>query len=343
MRFLFAWQHVKPIHRLAGADGLQQAITQLDGFEVAAAAWEKSVLPLRVERYEPSMLDTLSLTGEVGWARLSPPSGAMPVGATPIALFLRDHAAAWQSLRDPHDVVLSEAAQRVLDALRTRGASFARDLGQDDVEHALAELVAAGLVTSDGFAGLRSLVGTSTNARLAGRWSPLAGTGDVLPREEAVELQAQALLRRYGVVCRRLLARESNVAPWRELARVYRRLEARGDIRGGRFVHGLSGEQFALPSAVQQIRELRRTPPDHRVVVISAADPLNLTGILTSGERVRSVASNRIAWRDGIPVSVMEGDMLRPLIDVEEPAAMEIATALAGRRVAVAAGWVGRV
>ncbi len=342
MRFLFAWQHVTPIHRLAGADGLQQAITQLDGFEVAAAAWEKSVLPLRVERYEPSMLDTLSLTGEVGWARLSTPSGAMPVGATPIALFLRDHAAAWQSLRDLHDIVLSEAAQRVLDTLRTRGASFARDLGQDDIEHALAELVAAGLVTSDGFAGLRSLVGTSTNARLAGRWSPLTGTGDPLPREEAVELQAQGLLRRYGVVCRRLLAREANVAPWRELARVYRRLEARGDIRGGRFVHGLSGEQFALPSAVQQMREIRRTPPDHRVVVISAADPLNFTGILTSGERVRSVASTRIAWRDGIPVSVMEGDMLRPLVDVEEPAAIEIATALAGRRVAVAAGWVGR-
>ena len=345
MRFLFAWQHAAPIHRLAGADGLQQAITQLDGFEVAAVAWEKSVLPLRVDRYEPSMLDTLSLTGEVGWARLSAPSGAMPVGATPIALFLRDNAAAWQSLRDAHDVVLSEPAQRVLEALRTRGASFARDLpqeGVEDVERALAELVGAGLVTSDGFAGLRSLIGTAMNARLAGRWSPLAGTGEVLPREEAVEMQARALLRRYGVVCRRLLARETNAAPWRELARVYRRLEARGEIRGGRFVSGLSGEQFALPGAVERMREIRRTPPDHRVIVISAADPLNLTGILTTSERVRAVAGNRIAWCDGIAVSVMEGDMLRPLVEVEEPAAMEIATALAGRRVAVAAGWVGR-
>jgi ATP-dependent Lhr-like helicase len=345
-RFLFAWQHAAPSSRLTGLDGLQEVLTQLDGFEVAAAAWEKAVLPLRVERYDPSLLDTLSLNGDIGWARLSAPSGTTPVAATPVALFLRDHAEAWQSLRGSQEVELSERARELLEALRARGASFARDLAAE--EGALAELVAAGLITSDGFAGLRSLVGIAPSARMAGRWSCLSsggtqsggGTGALAC--DPVETQARTLLRRYGVVFRRLLTREPSAAPWRELARVYRRLEARGEIRGGRFVHGMSGEQFALPQAVEQLREIRRTPPDGRVVVISAADPLNLTGILTTGERLRAVASNRIAIRDGIALSVMEGDMLRPLVEVEGYASLEVAAALAGRRVPVAAGWVGR-
>jgi ATP-dependent Lhr-like helicase len=340
MRFLFAWQHVTPSARLSGGDGLQQLIAQLDGFEIAASAWEKSILPPRMDRYDPSLLDVLCLAGEVGWARLSPATGAMPVGATPVALYLRDHAAAWQALRGDAAIVLSEHAQRLLDALRARGASFARDLADlPELDRAFAELVAAGLVTSDGFAGLRALVGASPNARLAGRWSLLGGDGD---REEAVEMQARVLLRRYGVVFRRLSAREPNAAPWRELARVYRRLEARGEIRGGRFVAGMSGEQFALAEAVDTLREIRRQPPDGKVLVISAADPLNLTGVLTTNEKVRAVAANRIAYRDGAAVSVMEGDMLRPLADVDTASAMDIAAALAGRRVAVSSGWVGR-
>jgi ATP-dependent Lhr-like helicase len=338
-RFLFAWQHATPKTRLTGVDGLQQVVAQLDGFEIAAAAWEKHVLPLRVERYEPSLLDSLSLTGDVGWARLSAATGAMPVGATPIALFLADHAGAWQSLRDERDLVLTEGARRVLEALRTRGASFARELNEPDLERALAELVAAGLITSDGFAGLRSLVGTAPNARLAGRWSPLTSGVD---REAAVEAQARTLLRRYGVIFRRLLTREPNAAPWRELARIYRRLEARGEIRGGRFVAGMSGEQFALAEAVERLRELRRDGPDGTVIVISAADPLNLTGILTTGERVRVVATNRIAFRDGVAISVMEGDYLRPLASLDESLAMDVAAALAGRRVLATSGYVGR-
>ncbi|HWS71698.1 MAG TPA: ATP-dependent DNA helicase, partial [Thermoanaerobaculia bacterium] len=339
-RFLFAWQHATSSTKLAGVDGLQQIVAQLDGFEIAAAAWEKHVLPLRVASYEPSLLDSLSLTGDVGWARLSAATGAMPVGATPIALFLADHAGAWQSLRDEQELVLTEGARRVLEALRTRGASFAREINEPDLERALAELVAAGLITSDGFAGLRSLVGTAPNARLAGRWSPLpAGVG----RDEAVEAQARTLLRRYGVVFRRLLTREPNAAPWRELARIYRRLEARGEIRGGRFVAGMSGEQFALGEAVDRLRELRREGADGSVIVISAADPLNLTGILTTAERVRAVATNRIAFRDGVAISVMEGDYLRALADVDEALAMDIAAALAGRAVPVSSGYVGRL
>ena len=150
------------------------------------------------------------------------------------------------------------------------------------------------------------------------------------------------LLRRYGVVFRRLLAREANAAPWRELSRVYRRLEARGEIRGGRFVTGMSGEQFALPDAVERLREVRRSAHDGALVVISAADPLNLAGILTVGERIRAVPSNRIAYRDGTAISALEGEVVRPLVEVDASSALEVASALAGKRVPVGRGWIGR-
>jgi ATP-dependent Lhr-like helicase len=313
-RFLFAWQHVTTSTRLTGIDGLHEIIKQLDGFEIAMNAWERHILPLRVDRYEPSLLDSLCFSGEVGWARLT----------TGIALAPRTHVAAWLAPESPPPA-LSENAQRVLDSLRARGASFARDLGAE--QESIEELANAGYVTSDGFIGRRP--------ERAGRWSLLVASTD---REGAVETQARALLQRYGVIFRRLLTREPNAAPWREVARVYRRLEARGEIRGGRFVAGMSGEQFALPEAVERLREIRRSAPDGRVIVISAADPLNLIGILTTGERIRAIPGTRIAYRDGNALSVMEGDFLRPLAEPD----MDVAMALAGRRVPVAAGFVGR-
>ena len=312
MRFLFAWQHVT--EKVSGVEGLRTLVAQLDGFEVAQNAWERSILPARMDRYDASMLDALTLAGEAGWAKL-------PTG---VALFLREHSNAWLGLPPPTSAAFSETAQRILDTLRSRGASFFESKDRE----ALDELVGAGLVTSDGFIGRRS----------PGRWS-LLGTTEA---EDAVEIQARALLLRYGVVFRRLAVREANTAPWRELARVFRRMEARGEIRGGRFVTGMSGEQFALPDAVTRLREIRREQSNGRVAIISAADPLNLTGIITAGERVRAIASNRIAYRDGIPVSVMEGDFLRPLAEMEPASAMEIASALAGRRVPVVSGFVGR-
>jgi ATP-dependent Lhr-like helicase len=218
----------------------------------------------------------------------------------------------------PPAATLSEAAQRLLDQLRAQGASFLK------ADQALDELVATGLITSDGFLGRR------------GRWSLLP---DSAPDPE---VQAWAFLHRYGVVFRRLVVREANAAPWRELSRVYRRLEARGEIRGGRFVSGMSGEQFALAGAVERLREMRREGPDGKLIIINAVDPLNLTGVLTTGERVRAVHTNRIAYRDGVAVSVLEGDYLRPLADLEATVAMETAAALAGRRVPVAAGFIGR-
>jgi hypothetical protein len=182
MRFLFAWQHVSPSSKLTGIDGLQAVIAQLDGFEVAATAWEKSILPARIDAYEPQLLDMLCLAGEVGWARLSPAQTSV-VGATPIALFLREHADAWQSLRGASEIVLSERARAVLDTLQSKGACFARDLG--DVVHetgeALAELVSAGLIASDGFAGLRTLVNANARANFADAGRSSADRGWTMP------------------------------------------------------------------------------------------------------------------------------------------------------------------
>ena len=373
VRFLFDWQHLTPAHRLSGAEGVLQAIRRLDGFDAAAGAWEGALLPARLDRYDPALLDLLCLTGRVGWARLSGHERATRlIRSTPIALFLGEHAAAWRHLaatvEDENPPRLGAAAQTVLACLRARGALFAHEIAgiaadtgasggspvaADEVREALGELVSAGRAVSDGFAGLRGLVADRDGALAsitAGRWSAMrpidtggvsspAGTMD----EAIVDVQARALLDRYGVICRRLLARETRALPWRVLARVYRRLEARGDIRGGRFVAGLSGEQFALPEAVERLREVRRTAPDHRVVAISAADPVNLAGIVTAGSRVPAVATTRIAYRDGVPLAALEGDYMRPLGEIDPAIAGEVASVLAGRRMPpVISGFVGR-
>jgi ATP-dependent Lhr-like helicase len=356
MRFLFDWQHLTRTSRVTGPEGLLRIVRTLDGYEIAAGAWESSVLPPRMDRYDPGMLDMLCLTGQVGWARVSrTASPSRLVRATPVALFIREHAPDWQALSAPADApVLSVEARRILDHLDSRGASFAHELASAcaldsaALRAAIGELVSAGLAASDGFAGVRALIAereiAARETQTAGRWAALPRDRSADTQERAVETHARALLQRYGVVCRRLLARESNAQPWRVLARVYRRLEERGEIRGGRFVSGLSGEQFALPEAVDRLREMRREGPDGRVTVISGADPLNLTGIITPGERVAAVAATRIAYRDGVPLAVLEGDYMRPLGPIEADAVSGIATALAGRPVPpIISGFVGRV
>jgi ATP-dependent Lhr-like helicase len=354
MRFLFAWQHVAPASQCTGIDGLRAVLAQLDGVELPARAWEGDVLPARLDRYDPSMLDLLCLTGDVAWARLS--SGpTQVVGATPIALFLREDADAWMALREPREPTLRPETVPVIERLRSHGASFghelmaACDLSDDSFRAAIGELVSAGLAASDGFAGLRAIIGTGrapapvrlNRTNSAGRWSARGG-GNITVRVEAIERLAWALLHRYGVVFRRMLTREPAEVPWRELARVYRRLEARGEIRGGRFVSGMPGEQFALADAVERLREVRREPADHRLITISAADPLNLTGIVTPGDRLRAVTANRIVYRDGVPLAAMEGDMLRTLAPVDPSISADVAAAAAGRRVPVISGYVGR-
>ncbi len=368
MRFLFVWQHVDATSRLAGLDGLREVIAQLDGIEASARAWERDLLPARIAQYDAAMLDMLCLTGLVGWARLSS-AATQVVTATPIALFLREHADTWMSLtREAREAASQPSEARhaaVVALLRANGASFANaiadacDLQEDQLRRALAELVAEGVISSDGFAGLRAIIAAASGTRgrlhrvdAAGRWfvvdggrEPGSATQDSSreARGAAVEMLAWTLLRRYGVIFRRLLTRESFDVPWRELVRVYRRLEARGDIRGGRFVTGMSGEQFALPEAVERLREVRRSPASNALITISGADPLNLTGIVAGAERIRVSASTRIVYRNGIAIAAMEGDMLRTLADVAANIAADAAAAAAGRRVPVTAGYVGRV
>jgi ATP-dependent Lhr-like helicase len=370
MRFLFAWQHVEASARLTGLEGVRAVVGLLDGLELAASAWERVVLPARVDGYEPSMLDLLCLTGEVGWERFSAPLTAQPlsrvVASTPIALFLREHGAMWRlaaaangsSLASPTangsiEKPFGHATRRVLGALRARGASFARELSSacaidlDATHAALSELAAAGVAASDGFAGLRALVRpgngrTAQRADATGRWSLVGAASDVTV-EGIAEAQAWTLLRRYGVVFRRLVVQEANALPWRDLVRVLRRLEARGEIRGGRFVSGMSGEQFALPLAIERLRETRRAREDGALTIISAADPLNLTGVLQAGERVRAIEGTRIAYRGGVALAAVEGDYLRPLAPSLELVGSDVVSALAGRpRPAMAGGFVGR-
>lgn len=351
MRFLFAWQHADGTDKLASIDGLREALAIVDGFEAAASAWERAILPLRIEGYDPQLLDMLCFAGEVGWARLSSPvvdplNPPRLVPATPMSLFLRDHAEAWQRLRGEDSALadrerhLPDAARAVLAVLHHRGASFLTDLvtasglSEDVVRQSIGALVASGLVASDGFSGLRALIAIARGipavhdrrTRFAGRWTVLSRSD----RESgiAVETFCRTLLRRYGIVFRRLLARETNTVPWRDLTRVYRRLEARGELRGGRFVSGMSGEQFALPEAVERLRAIRRLPANGRVLTISAADPLNLAGIVTSGERVRSAVRTRIAYRDGVPLAVKEGDVVRQLSPLDDATTGDVLAAL---------------
>jgi ATP-dependent helicase Lhr and Lhr-like helicase len=330
LRFLLGWQRVTPDARMEGPDALEVLIRQLEGFEAPAGAWETEILPARLDGYEPSWLDDLCLSGRVAWARLRPRNGgersATPVRTTPITLLVRRHATLWASLSSTEDAARpSSRGQAVEDFIRQNGASFFDEMVEGtgllrpQVEEALAELVALGVVTSDSFGGLRALLrkpgggrrrrNTMFTMENAGRWA-LARRPQPQrdARPEAVEHLARALLLRYGVVFWRLLEREAPwLPPWRDLLRVYRRLEARGEIRGGRFVAGFSGEQFALPDAVGVLREARRKPEAGVWVSLSGADPLNLAGILTPGPKLAGLTGNRLLYRDGLPVALFAG------------------------------------
>jgi len=333
MRFLLHWQHVAGEARLNGVEGLAGAIEQLDGFEVQAGAWEQDVLTARVKDYDPGFIDRLCLSGRMAWGRITPASGASkaPLRSSPIALMPREHAVLWRPEGEPEAGELSSDARAVHQILSSRGASFFHELSaaagllRSQVERALGELAGAGLVTADSFSGLRALLAPSEKHRrrtrrrgsdvgvdTAGRWALLRG--DAATDEKArVETLAKVLLRRYGVVFRALLAREPRLPAWRELASVYRRLEARGEIRGGRFVSGFGGEQFALPDAVGRLRALRKQEKAGELVALSAADPLNLVGIVTPEARVAAIAANRVLFRDGLAIAALEGGEVRRL------------------------------
>ncbi len=356
MRYLFDWQGVQTDRndpRREGEAGLEAVIAQLEGYAVSAGAWETDILPLRVKRYLPNMLDRLCAGGQIVWQRPLPrvvadaKARSGPVRSTPIQLYAREQAAAWRSRETDEMPALSSRGEKLLELLKAQGASFFIDLVIDtgmlrtEVEQALAELVSRGLVTSDSFTGLRALlapankrpgygrqrrsrrsaVGGINDIDAAGRWSvarhrPMTQTDGGLADPE-VEHIARALLKRYGVVFRKLLARETDLPPWRELYYVYRRMEARGEIRGGRFVTGFAGEQFALPEAMCLIRKHRENDIV-TMVTISAADPLNLLGVVLPGDKVPAVPGNRILFKNGKPIALQMGSEVEFLEDVAQ-------------------------
>jgi len=333
MRWLLRWQHVAPGTQVQGERSTLEVLRQIQGFEIPANAWERQILARRIANYDPQWLDQLCLTGAVGWGRLSPHPATLedsvagkrrviPTSVAPITFFVREEAD-WMTphnpaANQPEGRGLSEGARQVLDFLRQRGASFFADIvrGTDklkaEVETGLWELVAAGVVTADGFDNLRSLIdpkrragqGSGRTARprhSSGRWA-LLHTDQLVERNRTVEATCWMLLKRYGIVFRDLLARETNLPKWRELQMAFRRLEDRGEIRGGRFVDGFLGEQFALPVAVESLRATRKMPPSGETITLSAADPLNLVGILVPGERIPAISGRSVSFRDGVPV-----------------------------------------
>ena len=348
IRFLLVWQGVRPASRKHGRLGLAKVIEQLQGFELAAGAWEREVLPARVTSYDSAWLDALCLSGEIAWGRLAPRDSAAgaPTRAAPITL-ARRRDLGW--LLAPHDRTeeggLSPVARDVLAHLRDVGASFMDEIAlgaqlpADEVEEALWELVAAGRVTGDGFSGLRALLVPSAasfsgrgrfygRARAAapriaaGRWALLrappssamteravsgeSSRSSVSAAEEPLTSLARQYLRRYGIVFRDLLAREPHAPAWRDLLGIYRRMEMRGEIRGGRMVAGFIGEQFAASDALDALRAIRREPRSGEVIRLSACDPLNLVGVITPGPRIPAVLGHYVTYRDGVPLAQEE-------------------------------------
>jgi len=363
MRFLCDWHGLTLEPRPEGPQALAAVVGRLEGFEAPAIAWEADLLPSRLEGYDPQWLDELCRAGKATWLRLTvpPPTergerarGPAPVRVTPIALLTRRHLLAWQgrSAGKPGEAIeLGARARRVADFLAQHGASFFDEIASGtgllkaEIEEALAELAALGLAAADSFAGLRALLvpadkrrGAGRRRRAAvpqleeaGRWALLKRNAEVPggSAEERVEIVARTLLGRYGVIFKRLLAREGSGLPsWYELLRVLRRLEARGEIRGGRFVAGMAGEQYALPEAVTGLRATRKRPPDGRLVSLSAADPLNLAGIVTPGARVPGLANNRVLLRDGLPVAIGIGGEVKFLEALAPEAEWQARTAL---------------
>ena len=335
VRFLLKWQHADPSSRLEGEGGLFDIIEQMQGFEGACGALETELLPCRMNSYKPGFLDGLCLGGDVVWGRLSysrsngkEPSGRSALTrTTPITLALRESIDWLWDVFQGEELNPPGAAGEVLDVLSRRGACFLSDMVSGtrrlpaDVEEALWQLAASGRITSDGLEPLRRRIkgnsGTNGHGRRAsktrrsllrrppgqGRWSLLEA---VDPKDNPAEARARQLLLRYGIVFPELLAREPMAPRWRELVRVLRRLEARGEIRGGRFVSGFVGEQFALPEAVESLRAVRNQEPNGQMVAVSACDPLNVVGILTPGDKVPAVLGNRVVYRDGVPVASLE-------------------------------------
>ncbi len=358
VRFLFEWQHVAGAARVSGPEALPAVLAQLEGFEAPAPLWEAEVLPARVKDYASSWLDDLCTAGRTMWTRLRPlASGAQSsLRATPILLLPRRVAPTWSLLASAaaDDEALGGRARRVFDFLEASGASFFDEIADGarllraELEDALAELVVRGRANCDSYAGLRALLvpaarrataASRSRRRVAlfgvedaGRWNVIRPprAADAKTSSEAIEHVARTLLRRYGVVCFQLLEREAAwLPPWRELVRVWRRLEARGEIRGGRFIAGVTGEQFALPDAIATMRAVRRRPPDDTLVCLSASDPANLLGTVLAGPKVPRVAGSRVLYRDGLAIGTSVAGQIELLLPLDVAQARAATRALA--------------
>ncbi|MBN8229257.1 DEAD/DEAH box helicase [Corallococcus macrosporus] len=348
MRFLFRWHHLEDVDALRGSTGLLKAVRLLQGYEAPASAWERFLLPARMRGYTPDLMERACYAGEVAWGRVTlkdPPKPAgprrgapveppepvvvkrsSPTRNAPLTFTVREDLEWMLAAARPHAVLadggvwtppdLSAAAKDVVGVLERRGACFFQDLVTRarrlpaEVEDALWELVAKGLVTADAVQNLRILQSPAHRKRQKllnrggpGRWTLLAPS-EPKSQEEVTESLAKLFLQRYGIVWRDLVMRESLAPTWRDLLFVYRRMEARGELRGGRFVSGFVGEQFALPEAVDMARAVRRAAPSGVRIQLSGVDPLNLTGVVTPGPRVAALPNNVVTYVDGIPQGV---------------------------------------
>ncbi|MBX9850484.1 MAG: DEAD/DEAH box helicase [Cytophagaceae bacterium] len=344
MRYLFQWHGITE-KQSEGPRALEEILKTLEGFEAAASAWESDILPLRMKDYDYQWLDNCCLSGKTVWGRFRVNKGAekksiTPVKTTPIMLVTRGNLSLWKEWSDiqKDSFELSHAATKVYDFLASKGASFFEEifigakLLKVQVEEGISELVSAGLITSDSFTGVRALLVPSKyklnsvrrktvafKMEEAGRWSLLnpnhaAENGD---SNVLIETIAKLLLNRYGVVFRKLADTETISPPWRDIVKVYRKMEARGEIRGGRFVDGVWGEQFALPDAVASLRQIRKEAKTGNLISISASDPLNLHGVLGPGKKISSFPGNRVLYRDGVVVAVQEGGEVKYFSEVE--------------------------
>jgi ATP-dependent Lhr-like helicase len=347
MRFLLHWQRVAPGTQREGRSGVAATIAQLQGVEIPVATWEREILSRRVSRYQPGWLDQLCLSGEVAWGRLrvressegdpGTRSSGYPSRVTPVTLAMRiDLPWLLQAVRGEASPAEppAGATRDVLDALRQYGALFTDDIAHlagrlpTEVEVGLWDGVGRGLVTADGFSAARTLLlgsrprrgyqqrrglrrGVTATYASEGRWVLIHPAPPVSDRDDLAEALAEQLLVRWGVVFRDVVARESFSVPWRELVWALRRMEARGTVRGGRFVSGFSGEQYALPEAVDLLRAVRRREPDEGSIRLSAADPLNLAGIILTGPRIQAIPARTVVVRDGQVL----GEEVQPLGD----------------------------
>jgi len=344
LRFLIRHHRIGSGEPWGGAAAVREVVGQLQGFQMSAGAWEQQVLASRIHQYDSRWLDQLFQSGELIWGRLRPPrrddrngpSRSMMTRGVPITIQLRNDLS-WllPNHREITQGLIGANARQVLEAMRTHGALFFQEilastgLLATQLEDALRELAALGLVTSDGLTSLRHFVDSRQSGRNTsrhrqcrrksvahtGRWSPFPGFIAQVPHQDRCLQWCWQLLRRYGVVFRDLLIRE-NVAPiWSDLVNCYRQLERRGEIRSGRFVSDVSGEQFATEEALRTLRQLRDEPPQDDWVVLSAADPLNLVGIVSDRPRITASHTNSLIFEDGKLIAVRQATHVSFLVN----------------------------